>query len=168
MSGAGLGPVIFTTHKWRLWNIRVFSPNRDSYVPMYEDGSAVLRDQIPDKNVSSPSDTAAFNELRERMIGALSELTPREQRVVQMRYGLNESSDYTLQEIGGALHLSGERVRQIESDALEKLRRLLKRRTENIYRITKAGSEESSLYPARVQPQYETTIGSRLTWWLTR
>ncbi len=116
------------------------TPNRTLSldVPIYEEGNAVFGDRIPDGNVASPSDAAAFNELRERMIGALSELTPRERTVVQMRYGLNESSDYTLQEIGDALHLSRERIRQIELDALEKLRRLLNIRTGNIYGISRA------------------------------
>lgn len=107
------------------------TPNRTLSldVPVYDDGNAFFADRIPDKSVSSPSDAAAFNELRSNMVAALSALTPRERTVLQMRYGLNESSDCTLQEIGEALHLSRERIRQIELDALAKLRRLLKRPT---------------------------------------
>ncbi|MBN1652590.1 MAG: sigma-70 family RNA polymerase sigma factor, partial [Deltaproteobacteria bacterium] len=103
------------------------TPNRTLSldVSVYEDGSAVFGDFIPDKNVTSPSEAAAFNELRERLIQALSGLTTRERIVLQMRFGLNDSIDCTLQEIGGRLHLSRERIRQIEVDALEKMRRLL-------------------------------------------
>lgn len=89
--------------------------------PIGEDDSC-LGDFIEDRAVVSPSH-AAFNlSLKEQMASVLKTLAPREEKVVKMRFGLDDGVQHTLGEVGQVFDLSRERIRQIETDALRKLR----------------------------------------------
>jgi RNA polymerase primary sigma factor len=91
---------------------------------MTGDKDAVLNNFIEDKKAVSPIEPVIDGDLRELTNSALQALSPREQEIVRMRYGLNESGkEYTLQECGEKFQVSRERIRQIEENALMKLRR---------------------------------------------
>ena len=90
--------------------------------PIGEDGDASLGDFVADRGLEDPVDTAARNILRKEVHGILSELTDRERRILELRYGLGVGDPLTLQEIGVEVGLTRERVRQIECEALDKLR----------------------------------------------
>lgn len=81
-----------------------------------------LGDFIEDKRVFVPVDTAINLELQERTRNVLSTLTPREEKVLRMRFGIGERSDHTLDEVGKDFAITRERIRQIEAKALRKLR----------------------------------------------
>ncbi|MBN1879474.1 sigma-70 family RNA polymerase sigma factor [bacterium] len=82
-----------------------------------------LADVIPDESAEAPLDEAERQELRELVNAALTPLTEREQRVLRLRFGIDDGIDHTLEGIGKKLGLTRERIRQIESIALKKLRR---------------------------------------------
>ena len=86
-----------------------------------EDGS-YLGDFIEDKNAVLPIDAAIQSNLREITTRILSSLTPREERVLRMRFGIGMNSDHTLEEVGQQFNVTRERIRQIEAKALRKLR----------------------------------------------
>ena len=86
-----------------------------------EDGSS-LGDFIEDKNVLLPSDAAISSNLREVTTRMLATLSPREERVLRMRFGIGMQSDHTLEEVGSQFYVTRERIRQIEAKALRKLR----------------------------------------------
>jgi len=90
-------------------------------MPVGEEGSR-LGDFIEDHAVPEPAELAARELLREQLKGALESLTPRERRVIEMRFGLNDEHGKTLEEVGVQLDLTKERIRQIEGEALRKLR----------------------------------------------
>ena len=90
--------------------------------PIGEDGDASLGDFVADREIEDPVDTAARNMLRKEVHGILSELSDRERRILELRYGLGLRDPLTLQEIGVEVGLTRERVRQIECEALDKLR----------------------------------------------
>ncbi|MGH2355736.1 MAG: sigma-70 family RNA polymerase sigma factor [Chloroflexota bacterium] len=92
--------------------------------PMGDDGDAVLGDFVPDTQAEEPADFAAKQLLKDEVVGLLAELTARERRILELRYGLGSHEPLTLQEIGQEVGLTRERVRQIEGEALEKLRDL--------------------------------------------
>ncbi|UYN88869.1 MAG: sigma-70 family RNA polymerase sigma factor [Anaerolineales bacterium] len=85
------------------------------------DGSE-LADFIPDEDALAPMDAAAREMLREQVQGALAGLTEREREVLEMRYGLLDGKDHTLEEVGQHFNVTRERIRQIEAKALRKLR----------------------------------------------
>lgn len=85
-----------------------------------EDGS-YLGDFIEDKNVVLPIDATIHSNLREVITRILSTLTPREERVLRMRFGIGMYTDHTLEEVGHQFHVTRERIRQIEGKALRKL-----------------------------------------------
>lgn len=85
-----------------------------------EDGS-YLGDFIEDKNVVLPLDATIHSNLREVITRILSTLTPREERVLRMRFGIGMYTDHTLEEVGHQFHVTRERIRQIEGKALRKL-----------------------------------------------
>ena len=90
--------------------------------PVGEDGDATLGDLIKAPNAVDPQAAAEASALQ-RMIGeALADLTPREQRILRMRFGIGDAADHTLEEIGKEFGVTRERIRQIEAKALEKLR----------------------------------------------
>ena len=90
--------------------------------PIGEDGDASLGDFVADRELEDPADTAARHILQKEVHGILSELSDRERRILELRYGLGLRDPLTLQEIGVEVGLTRERVRQIEGEALDKLR----------------------------------------------
>jgi RNA polymerase primary sigma factor len=90
--------------------------------PLGEEGDSHLGDLIEDKNAILPIDAAIQSNLRETTTRMLASLTPREERIVRMRFGLGMNSDHTLEEVGNQFSLTRERIRQIEARALRKLR----------------------------------------------
>ena len=79
-------------------------------------------DFIEDKKVASPGETAVNRCLQEQIKKVLSTLTPREEKVIRMRFGIGEKAEHTLEEVGQDFEVTGERIRQIEIRALQKLR----------------------------------------------
>jgi RNA polymerase primary sigma factor len=90
--------------------------------PTDDDEDSVLGDFIPDDEMPAPDDTATYNLLREHIYTVLSGLPPREVRILQLRYGLVDGESYTLEEVGRKMGVTRERVRQIEAQALSRLR----------------------------------------------
>ena len=80
-----------------------------------------MLDFIPDEGSPVPDKIVAESSLTERIKGALKALTPREEEIIKMRFGIDMESTYTLDEIGKKFDLTRERIRQIEKKALEKL-----------------------------------------------
>jgi RNA polymerase primary sigma factor len=91
-------------------------------LPIGEDGDATLGDLIEAKNTVDPQAAAEASALARSVTEALAELTPREQRILRMRFGIGDSRDHTLEEVGQVFGVTRERIRQIEAKALEKLR----------------------------------------------
>jgi len=81
-----------------------------------------IGDLIPDESALSPQDIAQQNMLKEQLMGVLETLTPREQKVIRLRYGLDDAHPRTLEEVGREFSVTRERIRQIEAKALRKLR----------------------------------------------
>ncbi len=90
--------------------------------PIGEEEDSHLGDFIEDKNTVSPMDSAINIDLAEQVKKVLGTLTPREERVLRMRFGIGEKSDHTLEEVGQDFEVTRERIRQIEAKALRKLR----------------------------------------------
>jgi RNA polymerase primary sigma factor len=90
--------------------------------PIGEDEDSHLGDFIEDKAMISPADAVTNVNLSEQTRRVLSTLTPREEKVLRMRFGIGESSDHTLEEVGQDFNVTRERIRQIEAKALRKLR----------------------------------------------
>ena len=90
--------------------------------PIGEEDEAHLGDFIEDKNIESPADAAVNLNLREKMASMLKTLTPREEKIIRMRFGLDDGNDHTLEEVGQTFEVTRERIRQIEAKALRKLR----------------------------------------------
>lgn len=90
--------------------------------PVGDSDDAFIKDFIENENEISPADTVANNDLKEHVREILKTLTPREEKVIKMRYGIDVASGYTLEEIGKDFGVTRERVRQIEVKALRKLR----------------------------------------------
>ena len=91
-------------------------------LPMGEEGENNLGDFIEDHNAIQPLDGASKQLLKEEISAVLSTLTPREQRVLQLRFGLEDGRERTLEEVGLEFRVTRERIRQIEAKALRKLR----------------------------------------------
>jgi len=90
--------------------------------PISDDDDTHLYDFIEDKLAQTPQDTAISGDLMEHLDKVLATLTPREEKVVRMRFGLGEKYDHTLEEVGQIFDVTRERVRQIEAKALRKLK----------------------------------------------
>lgn len=90
--------------------------------PVGDDDGSYFGDFIEDKSAIQPVDAAILSNLREVTTKVLSSLTPREERVIRMRFGIGTNSDYTLEEVGKMFMVTRERIRQIEAKALRKLR----------------------------------------------
>jgi RNA polymerase primary sigma factor len=90
--------------------------------PIGEEEDSHLGDFIEDKNAVSPIDAVVDSNLRESTSRVLKSLTPREELVLRMRFGVGEGSEHTLEEVGRSFNVTRERIRQIESKALRKLR----------------------------------------------
>ena len=90
--------------------------------PVGEEDDSHLGDFIQDEDASEPADAATFTMLREQLAGVLKTLTPREEKVLCLRYGLTDGKMHTLEEVGEEFDVTRERIRQIEAKALRKLR----------------------------------------------
>jgi RNA polymerase primary sigma factor len=90
--------------------------------PIGEEEDSHLGDFIEDRNVISPSDAVINLNLREQTESVLKTLTPREEKVIKMRFGVGDGSEHTLEEVGQSFAVTRERIRQIEAKALRKLR----------------------------------------------
>ena len=90
--------------------------------PVGEEQDSHLGDFIEDKAAVSPSDAVIEINLKEHMASVLKTLTPREEKIVKMRFGLEDGSEHTLEEVGQTFAVTRERIRQIEGKALRKLR----------------------------------------------
>ena len=89
---------------------------------MGEEGDSQLGDLIEDKNAILPIDAAIQSNLRDTTTRVLASLTPREERIVRMRFGIGINSDHTLEQVGQQFSVTRERIRQIEAKALRKLK----------------------------------------------
>jgi RNA polymerase primary sigma factor len=87
-----------------------------------ESGESSIEDLIEDTEADSPAKTAAFSMLRDQIANALNTLTTREEKVIRLRFGIDDGCPRTLEEVGGIFNVTRERVRQIEAKALTKLR----------------------------------------------
>ena len=90
--------------------------------PVGDEEDSHLGDFIEDKNAIQPIDTAIQSSLRDTIAEVLASLTPREERIIRMRFGLGMTSDHTLEEVGNTFSVTRERIRQIEAKALRKLK----------------------------------------------
>lgn len=90
--------------------------------PIGEEDDSHLGDFIEDQEVQAPADAAAFELLREQLEDVLDTLTPREEKVLRLRFGLDDGRSRTLEEVGQVFGVTRERIRQIEAKALRKLR----------------------------------------------
>lgn len=90
--------------------------------PIGEEDDSHLGDFIPDNDTLTPSDAAAYQLMREQLNSVLSTLTPREELVLKLRFGLTDGRARTLEEVGQEFDITRERIRQIEAKALRKLR----------------------------------------------
>ena len=120
-------PLLF--RKWRQATGKVRNILRISQDPMSlelpvgnDDDSTQLGDFIEDESVEEPIDAASKQLLREQVRNVLGFLTERERQVIEMRFGLNDGKDHTLEEVGREFGVTRERIRQIEAKALRKLR----------------------------------------------
>ncbi|MBS7403307.1 MAG: RNA polymerase sigma factor RpoD [Oscillospiraceae bacterium] len=90
--------------------------------PIGEEEDSHLGDFIPDEDASEPSEAASFTLLKEQLTSVLSTLTPREEKVLRLRFGIEDGRTRTLEEVGKEFNVTRERIRQIEAKALRKLR----------------------------------------------
>jgi RNA polymerase primary sigma factor len=90
--------------------------------PIGEEGDSHLGDLIEDRTAVSPADAVISVNLKERAERVLRTLSPREERVLRMRFGMDDGSEHTLEEVGRCFAVTRERIRQIEAKALRKLR----------------------------------------------
>ncbi len=104
---------------------KVFNMARNSIsleAPVDDEAHSHLVDFIEDKDIQPPDEAAITSDLVEQMRIALATLTPREEKILRMRFGIGEGSDHTLEEVGRDFFVTRERIRQIEAKALRKLR----------------------------------------------
>lgn len=90
--------------------------------PIGEEDDSHLGDFIPDDDAPAPSEAASFVLLKEQLVDVLKTLTPREEKVLKLRFGLEDGRQRTLEEVGKEFNVTRERIRQIEAKALRKLR----------------------------------------------
>jgi RNA polymerase primary sigma factor len=91
--------------------------------PIGEDDDGHLGDFLEDRTAVSPSEAAAYLSLQEQTSAALKTLTPREEKIIKMRFGLEDGNEHTLEQVGHEFAVTRERIRQVEAKALRKLRR---------------------------------------------
>ena len=90
--------------------------------PIGEEEDSHLGDFIPDEDAPVPAEAASHTLLKEQLSGVLKTLTPREEKVLRLRFGLEDGRPRTLEEVGKEFNVTRERIRQIEAKALRKLR----------------------------------------------
>jgi len=92
-------------------------------LPVGEDGDTSLGDLVEDDASPAPDELASSSVLRSQILEMLRELPPREQRIIELRFGLVDGREWTLEEVGRTMNLTRERIRQLEKGALRKLRK---------------------------------------------
>jgi len=97
--------------------------------PIGEEGDSHLSDLIEDRTEISPAEAVMNMNLKERTAHVLRTLSPREEKIIRMRFGMEDGSERTLEEIGRSFAVTRERIRQIEAKALRKLRQPSRSRT---------------------------------------
>ncbi|MBQ2347047.1 MAG: sigma-70 family RNA polymerase sigma factor, partial [Clostridia bacterium] len=102
--------------------IRVAQEPVSLETPIGEEEDSHLGDFIPDEDAPAPADAASHTLLKEQLNEVLSTLTPREEKVLRLRFGLDDGRSRTLEEVGKEFAVTRERIRQIEAKALRKLR----------------------------------------------
>src|SRR4029434_7771897 len=102
--------------------LKVAKERLSTETPVGDEDDSHLGDFIEDKNVVQPIDAAIQSNLRDTLAEVLASLTPREERIIRMRFGLGMTSDHTLEEVGNTFSVTRERIRQIEAKALRKLK----------------------------------------------
>lgn len=102
----------------KVWAEKIYSLD----APLSEDEDNSIGDTVTDENIPSPSDFLERESMRAEVQRILGTLNPRERQVLELRFGLSEDHDYTLEEVGRKLKVTRERVRQIEDRAIRKLR----------------------------------------------
>jgi RNA polymerase primary sigma factor len=108
---------------WKVTKVRMITQETISLeTPVGEGDDAHLSHFLEDRQVVSPVDAAINVNLREQIDSVLKTLTPREEQVIKMRFGVGDGSEHTLEEVGQRFAVTRERIRQIESKALRKLR----------------------------------------------
>ncbi|MEG0768258.1 MAG: sigma-70 family RNA polymerase sigma factor, partial [Clostridia bacterium] len=90
--------------------------------PIGEEEDSHLGDFIPDEDAPAPAEAASFTLMKEQLMHVLDTLTPREEKVLRLRFGLDDGRQRTLEEVGKEFNVTRERIRQIEAKALRKLR----------------------------------------------
>ncbi|MBO4570243.1 MAG: sigma-70 family RNA polymerase sigma factor, partial [Clostridia bacterium] len=90
--------------------------------PVGEEEDSNLGTFLQDENATNPSDSATILMLKEQLLDVLNTLTPREQKVIMLRYGIDDGHPRTLEEVGREFNVTRERIRQIEAKALKKLK----------------------------------------------
>ena len=107
----------------RVEEIRRISQDTTSMdTPLGDDGDGIILDTIKDTSIAEPDDNAQRIMLRNQLLAVIAGLTPREQKVMRLRYGLDDGKPRTLEEVGRLFGVTRERIRQIEAKALRKLR----------------------------------------------
>ncbi|MBE7090394.1 MAG: RNA polymerase sigma factor RpoD [Clostridiales bacterium] len=96
--------------------------------PIGEEEDSHLGDFLEDETAAAPSDSVAFAMLKEQLLSVLDTLTPREEKVLRLRYGIDDGRPRTLEEVGKEFNVTRERIRQIEAKALRKLRQPSRRK----------------------------------------
>jgi len=104
------------------WMLKVSQRPLSLEKPVGEEEDSELGSFIPDDEAPTPSDTAYHNLLQDKLNDVLMSLTPREARILRLRFGLQDGRAYTLEEVGQKFGLTRERIRQIEHEALDRLR----------------------------------------------
>ena len=104
------------------WTKKIAQQPVSLETPIGEEGDSHLSDFIEDRALVSPSDAVINLNLKEQTASLLKSLTPREERIIMMRFGLEDGSEHTLEEVGQVFDVTRERIRQIEAKALRKLR----------------------------------------------
>ena len=102
--------------------------------PIGDEEDSHLGDLIEDKNAVMPIDAAIQSDLQRAITLTLTSLTPREERVLRMRFGIGMNTDHTLEEVGQQFSVTRERIRQIEAKALRKLKHPSRSRTLRSFR----------------------------------
>jgi len=103
--------------------------------PIGEEEDSHLKDFIEDRGAVSPVDAVMHTNLREQTQGVLKSLTPREEKVLKMRFGVGGGSEHTLEEVGQSFTVTRERIRQIESKALRKLRHPSRSKSLSVFQV---------------------------------